>query len=133
MSFQFSNDKSGQYDSLNNTKNALKSTRLNLTNKVKDNQTTQGIVMRHVWFNILTTTRAAWSSVQKFSLRNMLNYKIRYLNNTFPNMSNMQIWGYAENKMCPLCHHPQTLGHVVVGCYTSLSLKVAIHGDITLC
>ena len=50
---QLSNDKSRQYDSFNSTKNVLKSIRLNLTNKVKENLTTQGLVMRHVWDCVL--------------------------------------------------------------------------------
>ena len=118
---QLSNDKSRQYDSFNSTKNVLKSIRLNLTNKVKENLTTQGLVMRHVWDCALSNTKTIWSSVQKAMPRNIFNYTIRYLNNTLPNMSNMQIWGYAENKMCPLCHNPQTLGHVVAGCNIALT------------
>ena len=35
-------------------------------------------------------------------------------------MSNMFTWGHSENKACPLCHHNQTLGHVVAGCKSSL-------------
>ena len=118
---QLSNDKSRQYDSFNSTKNVLKSIRLNLANKVKENLTTQGLVMRHVWDCVLSNTKTVWSSVQKAMPRNIFNYTIRYLNNTLPNMSNMQIWGYAENKMCPLCHDPQTLGHVVAGCNIALT------------
>ena len=92
---QLSNDKSRQYDSFNSAKNVLKSIRLNLTNKVKENLTTQGLVMRHVWDCVLSNTMTVWSSVQKAIPRNIFNYTIRYLNNTLPNMSNMQIWGYA--------------------------------------
>ena len=54
---QLSNDKSRQYDSFNSTKNVLKSIRLNLTNKVKENLTTQGLVMRHVWDCVLSKTK----------------------------------------------------------------------------
>ena len=118
---QLSNDKSRQYDSFNCTKNVLKSIRLNLTNKVKENLTTQGLVMRHVWDCVLSNTKTVWSSVQKAMPRNIFTYTIRYLNNTLPNMSNMQIWGYAANKMCQLCHDPQTLGHVVAGCNIALT------------
>ena len=105
---QLSNDKSRQYDSFNSTKNALKSIRLNLTNKVKESLTTQGLVMRHVWDCVPSNTKKVWSFVQKAMPRNIFNHTMRYLHNTLPNMSNMQIWGCAENKMCPLCHDPQT-------------------------
>ena len=30
------------------------------------------------------------------------------------------MWGHSENKACQLCHHNQTLGHVVAGCKSSL-------------
>ena len=111
---QISSDKSKQYDTVNSTKNVVqKSIRNDTTNKIKENLTTQGMVIRHIWDSILASTKTAWTSVQKCLQKNIYNFTIRYLNNTLPNMSNMFTWGHSENKAC---HHNQTLGHVVAGC-----------------
>ena len=117
---QASNDKSKQYDTFNSTKNVVKSIRNDITKKIKEDITTQGLVIRHVWDSILTSTKTAWTSVQKNLPKNIYNFTIRYLNNTLPNMSSMFIWGHSESKACPLCHSNQTLGHVVAGCKSSL-------------
>ena len=117
---QVSSDKSKQYDTFNSTKNVIKSIRNDITNKIKENLTTQGLVIHHVWDSILANTKAAWTSVQKSLPKNIYNFTIRYLNNTLPNMSNMFTWGHSENKACQLCHYNQTLGHVVAGCKSSL-------------
>ena len=117
---QVSSDKSKQYDTFNSTKSVIKSIRNDITNKIKENLTTQGLVIRHVWDSILANTKAAWTSVQKSLPKNIYNFTIRYLNNTLPNMSNMFMWSHSENKACQLCHHNQTLGHVVAGCKSSL-------------
>ena len=101
-------------------KSVVKSIRNDTTNKIKENLTTQGLVIRHIWDSILASTKTAWISVQKCLQKNIYNFTIRYLNNTLPNMSNMFTWGHSENKACPLCHHNQTLGHVVAGCKSSL-------------
>ena len=116
-----SNDKSKQYDSFNSTRNILKSIRQNMSEKVKKDLTTQGLVVRHAWDLTLTSTKSIWCTVQKYMPKNIFNFTIRYLNNTLSNMSNMHIWGYSENKLCVLCHQVQTLGHVVAGCNVSLA------------
>ena len=102
---QISSDKSKQYDTFNSTKSVIKSIRNDTTNKIKENLTTQGLVIRHIWDSILASTKTAWTSVQKCLQKNIYNFTIRYLNNTLPNMSNMFTWGHSENKACPLCHH----------------------------
>ena len=117
---QVSSDKSKQYDTFNSTESVIKSIRNDITNKIKENLTTQGLVIRYVWDSILANTKAAWMSVQKSLPKNIYNFTIRYLNNTLPNMSNMFMWGHSGNKACQLCHHNQTLGHVVAGCKSSL-------------
>ena len=58
-------DKSKQYDTFNSTKNVFNSIRNDITNKIKENLTTQGLVIRHVWDSILASTKTAWTSVQK--------------------------------------------------------------------
>ena len=55
--------------------------------------------------------------------KNIYNFTIRYWSNTLPNMSNMFMWGHSENKACQLCHHNQTLDHVVAGCKSSLNQR----------
>ena len=87
-----------------------------MSEKVKKDLTTQGLVVRHAWDLTLTSTKSIWCTVQKYMPKNIFNFTIRYLNNTLSNMSNMHIWGYSENKLCVLCHQVQTLGHVVAGC-----------------
>ena len=92
-----------------------------MSEKVKKDLTTQGLVARHAWDLTLKGTKSIWCTVQKYVPKNILNFTIRYLNNTLSNMSNMHIWGYSENKLCVLCHQVQTLGHVVAGCNVSLT------------
>ena len=89
---QVSSDKSKQYDTFNSTKNVVKSIRNNISNKIKGNLTTQGLVIRHVWDSILASTKTAWTSVQKSLPKNIYNFTIRYFNDTLPNMSNMCMW-----------------------------------------
>ena len=117
---QVSSGKSKQYDNLNITKSVVKSIRNVTTKKIKEDLTTQGLVIRHVRDSILASTKPAWTSVQKNLPKNIYNFTIRFLNNTLPNMSNMFKWGHSESKACPLCHSNQTLGDVVAGCKSSL-------------
>ena len=119
--YHLSNDKSKQYDSFNSTRNVLKSMRQNMSEKVKKDLTTQGLVARHAWDLTLTSTKSIWCTVQKYMPKDIFNFTIRYLNNTLSNMSNMHMWGYSGNKLCVLCHQVQTLGHVVAGCNVSLA------------
>ena len=52
--------------------------------------------------------------------QNIYNFSIRYLNNTLANGSNMFKWGRIASPLCPSCHHQQTLGHVIGGCFVHL-------------
>ena len=117
---QVSSDKSKQYDTFNSTKSVVKSIRNEITKKIKEDLTTQGLVIRHGWDSILASTKTAWTSVKKNLPKKINNFTIRYLNNTLQNMSDMFTWGHSDNKACPLCHSNQTLGHVVAGCKSSL-------------
>ena len=127
---QVSSDKSKQYDNFNSTKNVIKSIRNDITKKIKEDLTTQELVIRHVWDSILTSTKTAGTSVQKNLPKNIYNFTIRYLNNTLPNLSNMFTWGHSDNKACPLCHSNQTLGMLFLDARVLL-IKEDTHGDMT--
>ena len=55
--------------------------------------------------------------------RNIYSICIRYLNNSLANGTNLNKWKTIPSPMCLFCNNPQTLGHVVASCVTSLNEK----------
>ena len=50
----------------------------------------------------------------------LLNFTIRYLNNSLSTRNNLKKWNFAQSSECSFCHLPETLLHVVAGCKSYL-------------
>ena len=57
-----------------------------------------------------------WSSAQSKLPKNIINFSIRYLNNTLANRVNLYKWKLSYFSDCSFCLCPESLVHVVSGC-----------------
>ena len=57
-----------------------------------------------------------WSLAQQNLPKNILNFSIRYINNSLPNRTNLTKWGISPTSDCSFCLQPESLLHVVAGC-----------------
>ena len=119
-----------QYDRFRASKEVLKEVRKTAAGNLTSKLNTQGAVIRHVWSEVLQSSKNAWFAVQGNLSRNLHNFTVRYLNNTLPHLSNMFTWGLAETKLCPLCNNIQSLLHVVAGCAVSLNRYTWRHDSV---
>ena len=122
--------KSMQYDRFRASKEVLKEVQKTAAGNLTLKLNTQGAVIRHVWSEVLRSSKNAWFVVQGNLSRNLHNSTVRYLNNTLPHLSNMLTWGLAETKLCPLCNNIQSLLHVVAGCVVSLDRYTWRHDSV---
>ena len=59
---------------------------------------------------------AFWSLIQSNLPTNILNFKIKYLNNTLSTSKNFTLWKLSQSSDCQFCLLPETLLHVAAGC-----------------
>ena len=112
-----------QYDQFKSTKEVVTQYQKTKENRIKIVLTTQSLVIKSIWEHGMESAAEIWSkSVSKLP-KNIYNFSIRYVNNSLANASNMHKWGKTTFSLCLHCDENQTLGHVVVGCETSLREK----------
>ena len=92
-------------------------------NRLKDELTTQSLVIKSIWNNADSKYTNSWSSVLEQFPQNLYSFVIRYLNNTLANGTNAVKWGITKDSSCKFCTNTQTLGHVIGGCSVALVEK----------
>ena len=112
-----------QYDQYLSTKDVLVKIRRMSENRLKDELTTQSLVIKSIWNNADSKYTNSWSSVLEQLPQNLYSFVIRYLNNTLANGTNAVKWGITKDSSCRFCTNNQTLGHVIGGCSVALVEK----------
>ena len=116
-----SQGKNIQYDQYLTTKEALNKLREMTEDRIKNELTTQSLIIKSIWNYGDSKSINQWSSVLQGLPKNIYSFVLRYLNNSLANATNQLKWGVSNNAVCLFCHENQTLGHVIGGC------KVALH------
>ena len=109
-----------QYDSYKNTKHALKMVRQEQTDKLNSQLPSQGFIISFLLDHSLTTLASIWFSVQGKLPKNILNFTVRYQNNTLATRINLHKWKLSPSPDCSFCLHPEPFLHIVAGCMSYL-------------
>ena len=109
-----------QYDSYKNTKQILKAVRQQHTEKQRSQLTSQGFIISFLLEHSMKSLNSLWSSAQSNLPKNIVNFSIRYLNNTLANRVNLYKWKLSQSSDCSFCLCPESLLHVVSGCKSYL-------------
>ena len=107
-----------QYDIYRNTKEALKAVQHEHKDRLQNILTSQGSLLSHLFNQNLPQINKLWSKVQSSMPQNILNFTIRYLNNTLATQKHLKKWNLSQTSDCSFCFLPETLLHVVAGCKT---------------
>ena len=110
-----------QYDTYRNTKQVLKAVRQNHAEKLSSNLTSQGFIIIFILNHSLKAVNSFWSSAQSKLPKNILNFTVRYLNETLAIRKNLTLWNLSNTSDCSLCLQPESLLHVIAGCKSYLN------------
>ena len=111
-----SNGTNLQYDMYRNTKEVLKAVKLGNRERLPHNLPSQGAFLSFLLDHSPKKLNKIRSGVQSNLPANILNFTIKYLNNTLPNHKNLSLWKLYHSSDCQFCLLPEMLLHVVAGC-----------------
>ena len=94
----------------------LKAFRANHEEKVQHHLLSQCSFFSSVKDQSISSLHSIWSAVQSKMPRNILNFTIRYINNSLPTRSNHSKWGIRSISECSFCLNHKSLLHIVAGC-----------------
>ena len=112
-----------QVDSYVSTKDAIKKIRETTEETVREELSTQSLVIRSIWDQGCAKFNPKWCKVLDSLPRNIYSFVTRYLSNSLANGTNAVKWGIAQSSKCLFCNENQTLQHVVSACRISLAEK----------
>ena len=112
-----------QTDSYISTRDAIKKIRLKSETEIKEELSTQSLVVKSIWDLGCSKTNADWGKVLDSLPRNLYSFTTRYLSNSLANGTNAIKWGITNTSKCLFCNENQTLQHVVSSCKVSLNEK----------
>jgi len=112
-----------KYDKYLTTKEALNELRGMTEDRIKNELTTQSLVIKNIWNYADSSFINQWSTVLQGLPKNIYSFVLRYLNNSLANATNQLKWGTTKSPKCIVCHERQTLGHVIGGCQVALHEK----------
>ena len=90
------------------------------TDKLSNQLISQGFIISILLNHSLKALNWLWSSKQSKRPKNMINFTIRYLNNTLATRNNLQKWNLSQSSDWSFCLKSETLLHIVAGCKTYL-------------
>ena len=125
-----SNNKNIQFDAYNTTKQVLKDFRSGQENKLHNQLTCQGSFFTSITKFAFSQLTKIWFTSQSKLLKNIFNFTVRYMNNSFPTRQNLTRWGLSPTSDCSKCLAPETLLHVVAGCQLYLERFTWRHDSI---
>ena len=106
-----------QYDYFKSNKDVITQYRKNKEDRITTVLTTQSLAIKWLWEHGVKSAAKIWpKSISKLPKNN-------YVNNFLANASNKHKWGNTTSPLCLHCNENRTLGHMVVGCETSLRKK----------
>ena len=94
----------------------LKAVRSTNIQRIQLELSSQGAILSAVFKNSLPRLTLTWSSVQGNLLKNILNFTVRYMNNTLATRNNLLLWKLSQSSDCSFCLLPESLLHVVAVC-----------------
>ena len=112
-----------QADSYLSTKDAIKKIRATTEDTIKEELSTQSLVIKSIWDQGCAKYNPKWCKVLDSLPRNIYSFVTRYLSNSLANGTNAVKWGIAQSAKCLFCNENQTLQHVVSACKISLNEK----------
>ena len=112
-----------QTDSYLSTRDAIKKIRLKTETEIKEELSTQSLVVKSIWDQGCGKISADWGKVLDSLPRNLYSFTTRYLSNSLANGTNAVKWGITNTSKCLFCNENQTLQHVVSSCKVSLNEK----------
>ena len=110
-----------QYDMYKNTKEVLKALRSEHEMKRQNDLISQGWFFSIISQQSIPNLPSAWSAVQSRLPKIILNFTVKYINNTLPTHSNLHKWGASPTSDCSFCFQSESLLHIIVGCQTYLT------------
>ena len=110
-----------QAESYLTTRDAIKKIRSTTETQIKDELTTQSLVIKAIWEQGCTKYNTPWCKVLDSLPRNLYSFVTRYLSNSLANGTNAVKWGISTSAKCLFCNENQTLQHVISSCKTSLN------------
>ena len=110
-----------QTESYLSTRDAIKKIRMSTETQIKEELTTQSLVIKSIWEQGCTKYNTPWCKVLDSLPRNLYSFVTRYLSNCLANGTNAVKWGIATSAKCLFCNENQTLQHVISSCKTSLN------------
>ena len=108
----------------------LKDFRSEHEDKLQNQLTCQGSFFSSVTKFSLSHLSKVWSTAQSKLPKNIYNFTIRYINNSFPTRKNLSRWGLSSSSECSFCLGPESLLHVVAGCQCYLDRFTWRHNSI---
>ena len=97
-----------QADSYLSTRDAVKKIRSRTETQIKEELTTQSLVIKAIWELGCTKYNTPWCKVLDSLSRNLYSFVIRYLSNCLANGTNTVKWGIATSAKCLFCNENQT-------------------------
>ena len=113
-----SSKKNFQYDTCRHFKDVLKTFRTTQEERLQNDIISQGSFISFIMDQSLSSLDPIWSSVQSQMPKNIFNFTIRYMNNTFAAQKNLAKISLTSE--CSFCSLPETLLHIVAGCKSYL-------------
>ena len=104
-----------QYDTYKNSKGVLKAFRANHEERLQQYLVSQGSFISFVKDQSVSSLHSIWSTVQSKLPKNIFNFTIRYINNSFPTRSTLSKWGTSSKSECFFCINPESLLQIVAG------------------
>ena len=98
--------------------------------KLQNRLTSQGFFFANITKFSLSQLTKIWSASQSNLPKNIFNFTVRYINNSFPTRQNLTRWGITPTSGCSKCLTPETLLHVVAGCQSYLDRFTWRHDSI---
>ena len=112
-----------QTDSYLSTRDAIKKIRAITETEIREELSTQSLVVKSIWEFGCGKYCADWGKVLDSLPRNLYSFTTRYLSNSLANATNAIKWGISNSSKCLFCSENQTLQHVVSSCKVSLNEK----------
>ena len=109
-----------QYDTYNNTKHVLKIVRADRAEKLQSKLPSQGFIISFLLEKSLKRLNYLLPKPPSSLPIIIINFTIRYLNNTLANKQNLYMWKLATTPNCSFCLQSESFLHVVAGCKSYL-------------
>ena len=102
-----------QYDQYRNTNQVLSANQNDNEDRIHHELKSQGFVISSI---LSKHTRKFWTKVHHNMPKNIYNFIVKYINNTFATKKNLCKWSLSTISACSFCFQFETLQHIVSSC-----------------